>query len=215
MSWYADVLLQPQVKVIVLVIFGLYFAFCCWNASLLTQEFDVGSYASDDSYVKNVFQSLNDYSSVVRPIAVYFRNVDQSDPDVQQQMINYINNLESLPQVAASDNAVIAANVSWDDGSSAVLSRMDATEVRPFCWVRDFQQLEEHFVDQPPEVLAIFRNIEFAVSDKTIHQVYGKDIVRDEDGEILASRCFIFLRDLDLKDVEEQIDMLFDQRAVA
>ncbi|CAB9502757.1 Protein patched homolog 1 [Seminavis robusta] len=217
MSRYADILLCPKTKVLVLAVFATFFAYCCWSVTCLTQEFDVGDYVRDDSYLKNVFTSLHEYSSVVRPMALYFRHVDQSSPAMQQQMIDYVEAMEALPQVLALE----------EDDNNLTSSTLEAgftggvDKIRPFCWVRDFQQLEQLLVDQPPIVLATFQNmtfnekLDFALSDKILREVYGQDIIRDDEGNILASRCFLFLQDLDLKDVEAQIDMLFDQRSVS
>ena len=207
MQWYSNFLLRPPVKVAVLVIFTLFFAACCYSATLLEQHFDMNDYVADTSFLKTAYGNIGKYSSIVREMQVYFRNVDQTSPEVQQQMINYVNDLESLPQIGTSD-------VSLSDLS-------ESGEVRPFCWVRDFQEWEStQYADQPAvlEVLANMTFIEklnFALKDKTVREVYGQDIVRDkETGNITASRCTLFLRHLDVSSVPEQIDMLMDQREV-
>jgi hypothetical protein len=169
-------------------------------------------YVPEDSYLRNIFNSFNDYSTVVRPMALYFRHVNQSDPDVQQQMIAYVKAMEALPRVLGldDDNDFNMSTFGVDGGFA-----MD--KIRPFCWVRDFQHLEGFLKDQPPIVLQTFQNmtfneqLDFALSNKVLREVYGQDIVRDENGNVVASRCFLFLQDLDLRDVEAQIDMLNDQ----
>lgn len=212
MSWYADILLLPQTKAFVLAIFGLFFAVCCVSATKMTQEFNIGDYVTTDSFLRNIFTSLNDYSTVIRPVALYFRHVDQSDLDIQRQMIDYVEGMEALDQVWSVENMTLAL----EDQDSGFIG---GEKIRPFCWVRDFQQLDLFFEDQPV-VQAVFNNLtfnekmDFLLTDKIIREVYGQDIVRDEAGNIVASRCYLFLQDLDLKDVEAQIDMLFDQRDV-
>jgi len=212
MSWYADILLKPAVKIVVLVVFGLFFVVCCFSASSMTQEFDVGSYVTEDSYLRNIFTSLNEYSTVVRPMALYFRHVDQSDPELQQQMIRYVTEMESLPRVLSLDNDTLAAD--FENGSTGI------EEVRPFCWVRDFEQLNQQLQKDEPLLAAVLNNwtfeekVEYFLQDPIVREVYGQDLVRDEEGRVVASRCYLFLQDLDLKDVEAQIDMLFDQREV-
>jgi len=89
-------------------------------------------------------------------------------------------------------------------------------EDAPFCWVRDFENL----MDEYPEY-AFLQNLTFsqqlraALSNPTIREVYGEDIVINEyTGEIDASRCLLFLRNVDLTDVKDQIDTLMGQRDV-
>ena len=206
MQWYSGFLLRPPVKVTVLVIFTAYFGWCCYSASLLEQHFDLNDYVSDTSYLKTAFGNIDKYSSIVREMQVYFRNVDQTDPEVQRQMIDYINDLESLHQIGTND--------------VSLASLSETGEVRPFCWVRDFQEWEEtQYVDQPAVLAAVanmtfLEKLNFALTDKTVREVYGQDIVRDESGNITASRCTLFLRDLDLQSVPDQIEMLLDQREV-
>jgi hypothetical protein len=121
---------------------------------------------------------------------VYFRDVDQSDPEIQQQMRDYIDELAALPQIG---------------------------EDPPFCWVRDFCRLKEDFFDDQyawADDLPFTEQLSLALANPTIREIYGEDIVRDEYGNITASRCLLFLRNLDLDLVTDQIDMLNGQRNV-
>lgn len=205
MRWYSEFLMRPHVKIAVLVIFGSFFALCCYSATLLEQHFNVADYVSPDSYLYTVFSSLDDYSSVVRPMGVYFRNIDQMDADMQKQMIAYVDELEQLDQIGAT-------NVSLEEAANS-------DEIRPFCWVRDLQEIEKSYADDPT-FQAVFADmtfsekLDFAMKDKVFREVYGANIVRDEHGNITASRCFLFLKNLDLENVHAQVDMLFDQREV-
>merc|ERR1719148_390250 len=47
-----------------------------------------------------------------------------------------------------------------------------------------------------------------------INEVYGKNIIRDDSGNIIASRCSFFAS-VDLKEVQQIISLLQDQRDVA
>ncbi|CAB9507719.1 Pick C1-like protein 1 [Seminavis robusta] len=206
MSTYAEILLRPHMKALVLVLFGALFGCCAYSATLLTQEFKVGDFVPDDSYLRDVLNSFENYASVVRPIAVYFRNIDQTDPDMQAQMVQYVNDLESLEELSSS-----TVNLTGVDGAPA-------TDVKPFCWVRDFQQLATEFSDQPEfafiQNLTFIEQLNLALAQPTVREIYGQDIVRDESGNITASRCWLFLTDIDLDSVEAQIDLLHKQRAV-
>lgn len=106
-------------------------------------------------------------------------------------MRDYVNDLAALPQIG---------------------------EDAPFCWVRDFQHIEERF----PEYayiqdldLSFNEKLKLALGNPTIHEIYGQDIVLDpESGNITASRCLLFLRNLDLSVVNDQIAMLAGQQEV-
>jgi Patched family len=91
-------------------------------------------------------------------------------------------------------------------------------EDAPFCWVRDFEHIAERFPEYAyiQEMdLSFNEKLKLALSNPTIREVYGQDIVIDpESGNITASRCLLFLRNLDLTDANDQIAMLQGQRAV-
>jgi Patched family len=110
---------------------------------------------------------------------------------MQQQMRDYVDELAALPQIG---------------------------EEAPFCWVRDFPTIAERF-PQYSELLKLnltfTQQVRAALAHPTIREIYGEDIVIDEEtGEITASRCLLFLRNVDLTDVEDQVDMLYGQREV-
>jgi hypothetical protein len=122
-------------------------------------------------------------------LGAYFRHVDQTNVTVQEQMLDFITDLS---EIAAID------------------------EAPPFCWFRDFQKFEEEYADTIASVgdLSFNQKLDFALSDPTIKEVYGNDIVRDENGNITASRCWLFMKHLDMQDVQAQTDMLLDQRDI-
>lgn len=148
-------------------------------------------------------------------MGVYFRNVDQSDPEIQRQMRDYVDDISALPQVGQPPE---------------------------FCWVRDMHSILESgetpsdritasqhlqtLNDGQKDMLSVMVNAleggNYTFEEKLatllnipgIRDLYGDDIVLDEEGRIVASRCFIYIRQLDLKDITGQIDMLHDQRDV-
>ncbi|CAB9518965.1 Pick C1-like protein 1 [Seminavis robusta] len=204
MRWYADQLLRPRVKVAVLVVFSALFAFCVWRTTLLKQAFNVEDYVPEDSYTKTFFSSLSNYSSLKLPLTVYFRNVNQSDPIIQDQMREYIAALSDLPQVRQPPD---------------------------FCWVRDLhaymtgEATEDMDEDQARQAAIIARavtagnntfseQLDILLNIPVIRDVYGGDIVRDEQGNILTSRCYLFVRYIDLKSIQEQTQLLYDQRQI-
>ena len=187
---YADFLLRPRVKVAVIAIFLVYLAVAMYFGTMLKQEFKAEEIVPTDSYVRGFLRGVHEYSEQVIIVGAYFRNVDQSDNDTQLQMLDYLAKLGSLPQI---------------------------NETTPFCWVRDFKEIKKQNEMAASLLgnLTFNQQIDFALSIPAIKEVYGSDIVRDIDGNITASRCWFFVKNLDMQDVQDQTAMLLAQRAIS
>ena len=90
-------------------------------------------------------------------------------------------------------------------------------EPPPFFWVRDFENLAES--DQAAGLglgnLTFNEQLDLALDIPEIRQVFAEDIIRDKkSGNITASRTFLFLREIDMKDIQDQMNMLMDQREI-
>ena len=86
-----------------------------------------------------------------------------------------------------------------------------------FFWLRDFEQLSntEQAKQLGVDNLTFNDQVNFALSIPQLSQVYGQDIVRDpESGNITASRTFLYLREIDMFDINNQLEMLYDQREI-
>ena len=138
-------------------------------------------------------------------MTVYFRNVNQSDPIIQQEMRDYIEILSALPQIQQPPD---------------------------FCWVRDLndymsgdaiQDLDEDERYEAELIANAIRGenrtfneqLDVALGIPAIRDVFGGDISRDEDGNIIASRCYLFVRHIDLTSIHEQTALLYAQRELA
>lgn len=192
MKWYANKLLRPWTKAIVVVVFLAYAGFCAYTTTLLTQEFDFNDLLPADSYVTDFMTAMESYTSRLLAVGIYFRgDFDQMDPDIQRQMNQYVDEISALPQFADSP---------------------------PFCWFRDFETfMESDYVDDLGfdfENMTTRQQLDFGFSIPAIQETYGKHVVRDEDGRITASRCYTYVS-TDLKVVQDQIKTLKDQRAVS
>jgi Patched family len=124
----------------------------------------------------------------------YRRNVDQSDPEIQRQMAQYVEDLAALPEIGAPP---------------------------AFFWVRDFPLLAKSAEAEAlgldvldVENLSFNEQIDLALSIPQVRQIYGLDIVRDEFGNITASRTALVLRNIDFEEVTNQIRMLQKQRDI-
>ncbi|CAB9512413.1 Pick C1-like protein 1 [Seminavis robusta] len=191
MESYAKFLLRPKVKIAVIAAFLIYFGIALYFATLLEQEFKPQEIVPGDSYVKGFLNGVNQYSKQVIIVGAYFRNVDQSNSTTQDSMREYIEKLGNLSQI---------------------------NEQPPFCWVRDFQEIQKNYaaMAETLQELPFSEQLDFALSIPAIKEVYGSDIVVDaESGNITASRCWLFMKHLDLQDVEEQTKMLLDQRRLS
>ena len=193
MEWYCDQLLRPAVKVFVLVSFTVFLGGCIYSATLLTQEFKPAEFMPDGSYALSFIESTDLYTNNKLRIAAFFRNVDQSDPEVQRQMIQYIEDMSALPQIQSPPN---------------------------FCWVTDFQKFKDGSIPEYADLVSILNSgnltfseqLDLMLATPQINEVYGNDIAFNEAGEIESSRCYFSVNFLDLDVVNEQTDFLAEQR---
>lgn len=186
MEWYATQLLRPPVKVFVLFAFTAFLAGCTYSATLLKQDFKASDFLPADSYAGDYIYAMDMYFKQPLRIPAYFRYVDQSSDDVQEEMLSYISDLVALPQFQREPE---------------------------YCWVRDFKALREGKIEAYAHYTDILNNnnltfnqqVELALSVPEISVAYGSDIARDEDGNIEVSRCYLSVTNVDLNDVENQL----------
>jgi Niemann-Pick C1 protein len=187
MLWYADKLLRPSVKVLVLAVFSAMLAGFAYSASLLTQEFNFTDILPSDSYITEFFDAFDTlYARGSTAPYVYFRDVDQSNTDIQQQMEGYVNDLVGI-------NAVV--------------------EQPSFFWLRDFKS----FVADTNGSLAeatFNEKLDNFLQVPAYELLYKEDILRNNNGDITVSRVKIDMPNFEIDDVKAQIDVLKDQRAV-
>jgi Niemann-Pick C1 protein len=183
---YAEHLLRPWVKATVVLAFTALLCAGAISASQLTQSFSFTDVLPSDSYLADFFDALDDYTdrSSISP-EVYFRNVDQSDKNIQEQMESYINDLVIM---------------------------VDAIFEPPeFFWLRDFKVFVNNSEDSLAQ-LDFYDQVQAFLADPVYSELYRDDIVTDTDGTITASRCRIYMDNIDLEDVKQQIDALEEQR---
>jgi Niemann-Pick C1 protein len=188
MGWYAEHLLRPWVKVSVVFVFTALFCTCAYSTSKLTQQFKLTDVVPDDSCLADFFDALDDYSSrsATAPF-VYFRNVDQSDEVVQEQMEIYTNDLVTIDAI------------------------VDQPE---FFWLRHFKvflNVSENSLAQ----LDFNDQVDAFLADPVYGGLHRDNIARDETGTITASRCRVNMDNVNLDDINLQIDALQDQRMVS
>jgi hypothetical protein len=135
-----------------------------------------------DSFIVDFEAALYKYSSrTASPTRAVFRFVDQSDEIIQQQMLEYMKEMSELDSVR---------------------------EAPKFFWLWHFNEFlnQTGLGDEVPfnEKLATFLDIQI------FHDLYGKEISLDDEGNIVASRGYYFMDDVSLN-VRDQIDALSEQ----
>ena len=185
MMRYADVLLTRPVKVAVLVGFLIISALGAYSTSKFTQEFNMYEVLMKGSYVSSYYESVDKYAETGFIVPeVYFRNVDQSDPEIQEQMDTFISDL---------------------------VNDVDAITAKPtFFWLwhfREFLTYDDRLLDLTfNQQMDIFLNID------VFKTLYGDHIVRDEEtGDVVASRVVIYMDNVNVEDVQNQINSWAEQ----
>ena len=184
---FADYLLRPWVKAVVLVVFAAMLAGFSYSASLLEQEFKLTDVLPNDSYLAVFFRQWDLYYSkgLVFPRA-YFRYIDQSDPEIQDQMLNYIEEMSEIEAIS---------------------------EPPKFFWLKHFRELQTNYSDYLVN-MTFNEQLDLFLQYPGVEELYGRDIMRDEEGNILCSRVYLYIDNVDIDDVRNQIDIMNDQRAV-
>ena len=160
------------------------------SLSANTLSFVTFSSLPKKSFAMSHLRAVEDYAQETIPIGVYFRHSDQSQENVQQQMNEYI-------------DALVDGHIG---------------EEPDFCWVRDFAQYQDFAGEFLGGIdlsnFTFTQQMTLALSDPRVKEVYGSDIVTDEDGNVVASRCWIRMSKVDFKDVKNQTETLRRQRAI-
>jgi Niemann-Pick C1 protein len=184
---YANVLMQPLVKGVVLVVFSAIFAVCAWSTTLLKQEFTIQLVLPQGSYVVTFLDSFEIYTSFGGLEAtLYFRDMDQSTLEGQQAMENYLNDMVAMKEVSSQPDHF---------------------------WVRDFRSFSQN--NSAIEGLTFEEQLAVFLGEPVFHALYDNDIARNEQGQVTASRILVRFDELDKDDVKGQIDALQNQERVA
>jgi Niemann-Pick C1 protein len=189
MEWYAPKLLLPWVQVLVILSFCAILAACSVSTTQLKQAFDFTEVLPADSYITPYVDAFDDYSvrTLVDP-DVYFRFVDQSDVSVQDQMMQFVDDLVGIEAIV---------------------------EEPEFFWLRDFRTFvsssNTSSINEQPFTI----QVDLFLSDPSYYELYHEDIVRDDAGTILSSRCTVYMDRVDMKDVKNQTKALREQEHVS
>jgi predicted RND superfamily exporter protein len=183
MEWYAIQLLRPSVRVIAVLGFIALYAFACLGASRMKQKFSIADVLPRDSYVGDFLFAATHYrNDDIKPIQVVFRDVDQADPQVRRAMVEYTKQLGELGFVL-----------------EPVLESF---------WMTRFESFLE--TDTDSAQLPFVEALDKFLANPFVKAAVGNNIVRNADGEIIASR--VNMRIVVSEDVQEQIRVLKTER---
>lgn len=194
MSRYCDLLLRPQAKAFVLVLFSIMTGLGIYGATEQTRELDFRDMMPPDSFIRTYYGALHEYSSeysfglLFLRGEIYFRDVDVSDPKIQKQMNGYVNDVVSMPYISSQPE---------------------------FFWLRHFWLFED-ILGNYTDAAAMSFNDKLTIFLQThpFDVLYAKDIVRDKHGNVTASRCQVIFDQGSNYDVDVQIDSVNLQRQI-
>jgi Niemann-Pick C1 protein len=182
----------------------------------LRQQFSPLDLLPDYSPSKTFFEAQLRYAEIENDFFyAYFRNMNQSDPDIQAQMLDYLDKITAL----------------------------DHVEEEPFCWVRDVTLLQrdsQQFLEQKmknpdtatilednPDIVSFLQNETLALQSMSTKQivnllidhprlrfVYGTQIVVSSQGDVIQSRCDLDVKGLDHRDIPAQLELNKAQKDV-
>lgn len=175
---YAEILLKRPVKILVLVVFSALLGVCAYSASKMRVAFDFTAVLPRDSFLIDFNDAFDAYAQ--RPSIsadVYFRFVDQSDPEIQKQMQKYI-----------------------DD----IVEKVDGVSDQPlFFWLSDYRKFVEENSDEFFWLSFNETLHEFLATEK--YSRYRSSFVMDQQGSIVVSKTKIDLDNISLSDVNDYL----------
>jgi len=186
MGLYAQQLLRPWVKVLVLAAFVALAVLSGISFNKLKVQFDAMDVVPKGSYVKAFPVEIETHTGRA-PVGpdVYFRNVDQSDPMVREQMEADLQPLVHMKYVSRQPEFV------WFRGFKTFVNQTGISNI-------SFPEQMDAFLSVPQ-----------------YRELYRGNIVRDPDtGTVFQSRCNFRMDKIDMSDVSDQTDALTEQYAI-
>jgi len=182
MIWFSHLLMKPIAKVVVIISFAGMFGGLGYSATKLEQEFRFADVLPNPSYVQDYLSTYDKYTigSFSTP-SVLFRDVNQSLPEIQDQMEQYINDLVDM------------STVNYEPS---------------FFWLRDFKNYLNASNDASLHSAPFPDQLDSFLAVPSFSKLYNDDIVRDVDGNIILSRTWFMMDNVDIEDVTSQVSAL-------
>lgn len=186
MRWFATKLMNRYVKVFVVFVFSAFAGVCIWRTTLMKQEFNFKDLLPKDSYAGDFVSNVEYYSDRALMLSLNFRFVDQADPEIRRQMEQYIDDLV---------NEVDALN-----------------EKPPLFWAREFRTFVS--TNETLKNLPFYEQLDIIMENDNIRNTYGRMLEMRDDGTISSSKTTMYVTDLNMDDVQEQIKFMRQIREV-
>lgn len=191
MNWFAKQLLKPSMQATVIVAFLAILGGSIYSATYLRQQFNYIDLVPKDSYLRKYYRALDDYTHRGGLyIYVFFRFVDQSDPEIQNQMQGYVQDLVQSKAIA---------------------------EPPTYFWLRDFKEFVAE--DTKLANMTFEEQIAIFLDDPGNKDLYGEHVVIEKNktspdyGKVIESRCIAYV-DVNLQNSKQGTKMLTEMRDV-
>ena len=154
-------------------------------------------------------QLVYEYAALALTFEVYFRGVDQSDPKIQQQMRDFVYELSAMPQINRDPDFCWV--IDMEPFLSDDISKIDMSDVP------EDQRAQADLLLHALQTgnMTFEEKLDLVLNIPVLRDLYGEDIVRNDKGQIVTSRCYMYLREFDLDDVQSQVDLLFAQSDIS
>jgi len=181
MEGYAKVLVQTPVRMTVFAIFAVFTAMAALSASKIRQTFDTKDLMPRDSYLVDFIEANENYAYYApETITVKFRDVLQSDEEVQEQMNLFVDTL---------------------------VDRLDVIATPPDAfWLKHLQLLVENVPSLSGEPFSY--QMDQFMSIPEAQEFYGGDVVRNKNGNVVKSKVAISLDNIRETPIRQQIKNL-------
>ena len=193
MGWFAVQILKGWFQCLSLMLFAALSVASIYFATKLEQQFDFTDTVPHDSYLKAYYSSLSRYTetSGVHSNA-YFRDVDQSDPAIQQQMLAYMDDL-------IADGNVDRPAYFWLLDFKTFVTDREQEDL--FFGNMTFEEQMDDFLSVP-----IYQTL--------YKEAIGREFSGPVGGRVWETRCNIHIN-VDRQDSKATVDMLANLRSIS
>jgi Niemann-Pick C1 protein len=215
MAWYSDILMKPAVKVLVLAVFFGIFGGLGYSASLLKQEFYFTDVLPSDSYVADFWDNYNANTggTGVAPYVV-FRDVNQGDLAIQDQMVEYVNSIVAMDEVEGQPDFFWVRDFQSFLTSTQTMSSLASSFPTDSDAYSTYRGSSSTVQDAMAD-LAFEQQLDVFLTVPSYNELYSDNIVRNTAGNITVSRTRVRMSQVNQRKVEAQVDALDTQRAIS
>jgi len=181
MENYATTLTTTPIRILVFVMFAFFTIAAASSALLIRQDFDVKDLMPKDSYYSDFLRAQEDYASFSPEyLTLFFRDVDQGDPEIQSKMYGFIDEMIEKLEIIKTPP--------------------------PLFWLSDLERFLEIVPSLATEPLNVQLDAFLSIPEARLF--YSTMIVRDFGGNVTLSRVDINMDGLPESTIRDQIRTL-------